>query len=214
MFKPPPHTKFLTGPCRGGHTSDDAVRRGESTNQQAMLMLHRVRELLVRQRTMLATALRAHLAEFGIVAPQGIHRVEKLAAEVHDPAVPVEAREVLMLLVDELSSVWRRIEALEALLKPSTVPTQSAGGSLRSQAWDHLRPWRSPAPCRIRPCSGRAASSPPGWASRPRAIRAAANGPNRLGLDDARSDIPLVRGRSGIAASRRRAPQVARAKVR
>ena len=43
--------------------------------------------LLVRQRTMLASALQAHLAEFDIIAPQGIHRVEKLAAEVHDPAV-------------------------------------------------------------------------------------------------------------------------------
>ena len=43
----------------------------KSADQQAALMLHRVRELLVRQRTMLATALRAHLAEFGIIAPQG-----------------------------------------------------------------------------------------------------------------------------------------------
>lgn len=88
----------------------------KSADQQAMLMPHRVRELLVRQRTMLATALRAHLAEFGIVAPQGIHRVERLAAEVHDPAVPQLARKVLMLLVDELASVWQRIETLEKRL--------------------------------------------------------------------------------------------------
>jgi transposase len=88
----------------------------KSADQQAALMLHRVRELLVRQRTMLATALRAHLAEFGIIAPQGIHRVEKLAAEVHSPAVPALAREALMLLVDELAGIWRRIEAIEARL--------------------------------------------------------------------------------------------------
>ena len=88
----------------------------KSAEDQAMLMLHRVRELLVRQRTMLATALRAHLAEFGIIAPQGIHRVERLAAEVHDAAVPPLAREALMLLVDELASVWRRIDALEKKL--------------------------------------------------------------------------------------------------
>jgi len=88
----------------------------KSADAQAALMLHRVRELLVRQRTMLATALRAHLAEFGIVAPQGIHRVEKLAAEVRSPVVPPLAREALVLLVDELTSVWRRIEALEARL--------------------------------------------------------------------------------------------------
>ena len=88
----------------------------KSADQQAALMLHRVRELLVRQRTMLASALRAHLAEFGIIAPQGIHRVEKLAAEVHGPAVPPLAREALMLLVDELASVWRRIDTLEKRL--------------------------------------------------------------------------------------------------
>jgi transposase len=88
----------------------------KSADQQAALMLHRVRELLVRQRTMLATALRAHLAEFGIIAPQGIHRVEKLAGEVESPAVPALAREALMLLVDELADIWRRIEAIEARL--------------------------------------------------------------------------------------------------
>jgi transposase len=88
----------------------------KSAESQAALMLHRVRELLVRQRTMLATALRAHLAEFGIIAAQGIHRVERLAAEVHDPAVPPLAREVLMLLVDELASIWRCVDMIEARL--------------------------------------------------------------------------------------------------
>src|SRR5690242_11948609 len=88
----------------------------KSAEQQSMLLLHRVHELLVRQRTMLATALRAHLAEFGITAPQGIQRVEKLAAAMQDPAVPRLAREVLMLLVDEFATVSRRIEALESKL--------------------------------------------------------------------------------------------------
>jgi len=88
----------------------------KSAENQAALMLHRVREMLVRQRTMLATGLRAHLAEFGIIAPQGIHRVERLAAEVHNPAVPPLAREALMLLIDELASVWRQIDVLEEKL--------------------------------------------------------------------------------------------------
>jgi transposase len=88
----------------------------KSAERQSMLMLHRIREFLVRQRTMLATALRAHLAEFGITAPQGIHRVEKLATDVHDPAAPPLAREALMLLVAELATVWQRIEALEKRL--------------------------------------------------------------------------------------------------
>jgi transposase len=88
----------------------------KSAENQAMLMLHRTRELLVRQRTMLATALRAHLAEFGIIAAQGIHRVEKLAAHVHEPSVPPLAREALMQIVDELASIWRRIDAVEERL--------------------------------------------------------------------------------------------------
>ncbi|MBS4073034.1 MAG: IS110 family transposase [Algoriphagus sp.] len=88
----------------------------KSADQQAMLMLHRVRELLVRQRTMLATALRAHLAEFGIIAPQGIQRVEKLAAQLHDPSVPPLARDALNLLVEQLASTWKQIDTIEMQL--------------------------------------------------------------------------------------------------
>ena len=88
----------------------------KSADQQAMLMLHRARELLVRQRTMLATALRAHLAEFGIIAPQGIQRVEKLAAQLHDPSVPPLARDALNLLVEQLASTWKQIDTIEMQL--------------------------------------------------------------------------------------------------
>src|SRR5580704_12263997 len=47
----------------------------KSADQQAVLMLHRTRALLIRQQTMLANAFRAHLAEFGIVLAQGIRHV-------------------------------------------------------------------------------------------------------------------------------------------
>ena len=43
----------------------------KSADQQALLMLHRTRDLLIRQRTQLINALRAHLAEFGLVAETG-----------------------------------------------------------------------------------------------------------------------------------------------
>jgi transposase len=43
----------------------------KSSDQQAVLMLHRTRDLLIRQRTQLINALRAHLAEFGLVAETG-----------------------------------------------------------------------------------------------------------------------------------------------
>ena len=58
----------------------EAVRRPtmrfvavKGPEQQSVLMLHRTRELLVRQRTMLVTAIRAHMAEFGIVARSASH---------------------------------------------------------------------------------------------------------------------------------------------
>jgi len=47
-------------------------------HQQAVLMVHRTRHLFVRQRTMLVNALRAHLAEFGIVAGIGRNGLERL----------------------------------------------------------------------------------------------------------------------------------------
>ena len=54
----------------------------KDVDQQSVLMMHRARNLLVRQRTMLVNALRAHLAEFGIIAPQGLRHVERLAAAI------------------------------------------------------------------------------------------------------------------------------------
>ena len=50
----------------------------KSAEQQSVLMLHRVRALLIRQRTMLVNALRGHLAEFGIIVAQGISRIREL----------------------------------------------------------------------------------------------------------------------------------------
>ncbi len=52
----------------------------KTAEQQAVLMLHRTRDLLVRQRTMLVNALRGHMAELGVIAPQGIARVADLLA--------------------------------------------------------------------------------------------------------------------------------------
>ena len=52
--------------------------------QQAVLMLHRTRDLLVRQRTMLINGLRGHLAVFGIVAAQGRRKASALIAGLDD----------------------------------------------------------------------------------------------------------------------------------
>jgi hypothetical protein len=57
----------------------------KDAEQQSVLLLHRARSLLVRQRTMLVNALRAHMAEFGVIAPQGLRHVEILTKTIaHD----------------------------------------------------------------------------------------------------------------------------------
>ena len=58
----------------------------KAEEQQAALALHRIRELLVKQRTMLVNALRAHLAEFGIVAAQRMTGLGELIAVLEDEA--------------------------------------------------------------------------------------------------------------------------------
>ena len=82
--------------------------------QQSILMLHRTRELFVRQRIMLVNALRAHLAEFGIVAGVGRNGLEKLleVTAAGDERVPPEARDCLLALRDQL--VLAKQQILEA----------------------------------------------------------------------------------------------------
>jgi transposase len=80
----------------------------KSEEQQGVLMLHRARELLVRQKTMLINALRAHLAELGIVTRLGVMGVRDLVALVEDTdqkLVPGIVRRALFPLCDQLRHV-------------------------------------------------------------------------------------------------------------
>jgi transposase len=90
----------------------------KDAEQQSVLMLHRARNLLVRQRTMLVNALRAHLAEFGIVAPQGLRHVEILTKTIaHQQAqLPELARSILQTIVDQLNGTMARIREIEGRL--------------------------------------------------------------------------------------------------
>ena len=84
----------------------------KTPDQQSILMLHRTRELFVRQRTMLVNALRAQLAEFGIVAGVGRNGLETLLeviADEQDARVPPEARDCLLALRDQLELAKRQI---------------------------------------------------------------------------------------------------------
>jgi transposase len=88
----------------------------KSSDQQAVLMVHRTRDLLVRQRTMIANAIRGHCAEFGIIAPKGIGRIGELTAQLADESavLPTVARESLHTLIGQLQGLTKQIVALDA----------------------------------------------------------------------------------------------------
>ena len=91
----------------------------KTAEQQSALLLHRGRERLVRQRTALVNALRAHLAEFGVIAPQGLRNVDKLIAIVRDESdarLPDLARQVLQVLAAQIEQVEAAVAELEKRL--------------------------------------------------------------------------------------------------
>jgi transposase len=91
----------------------------KTPEQQAVLVLHRTRDLLVRQRTMLVNALRGHLAEFGIVARQGVGGLGELLAGLRDAEptpLPALARQALRGLADEIGALEARIDEIEAAI--------------------------------------------------------------------------------------------------
>jgi transposase len=88
----------------------------KTIEQQSALLMHRTRDLLIRQRTMLVNALRGHMAEFGFVEAQGLHKVAGLAAIVvndGDERLPDLARQALKLITDQINELQNRILALE-----------------------------------------------------------------------------------------------------
>lgn len=86
----------------------------KSEDQQSVLMLHRVRELLIRQRTMLVNALRGHLAEFGIVTQQGIAGAGMLIALIEDgDLIPSLARSALLPLIGQLREVHEKVSEMD-----------------------------------------------------------------------------------------------------
>jgi transposase len=88
----------------------------KTVEQQSALVLHRSREILVKQETMLVNLIRGCLGEFGIVAPLGVRRVEELVAVVRDEAddrLPPEARLAMTVVAGQLDDLQRRIRDLE-----------------------------------------------------------------------------------------------------
>jgi transposase len=84
----------------------------KTPEQQSVLMLHRIRLMLVGQRTMLSNTIRAHMAEFGIVVPIGRRGLDELLAvlsDLDDERVPVLARDCLVAAAEQLLLVKKKI---------------------------------------------------------------------------------------------------------
>ena len=150
----------------------EAVRRPtmrfvqiKSTEQQGRLMLHRARDLLMRQRTQVINAMRAHLAELGIVAAQGrdgIKELLKIIANEEDARLPVDAHASLVVLAAGLQAVQTMIGSIE---KRIMVQHRSNEASQRLEASPELvlsGPPRSQRPFRIRRFLDRVVTSRPG----------------------------------------------------
>lgn len=87
----------------------------KSAEAQAALLDHKARDFLIRQQTQTVNAIRAHLAEFGIVVAKGIHNVDRLLEAVEQ--VPEAARSALELLADQLRALRTRIKTVTARIE-------------------------------------------------------------------------------------------------
>ena len=106
-----------------------------SVENQAALMRHRTRELMVGQRTAALNALRSHLSEIGVVAAQGVPNAYALKALVDggvdengEIVVPDCVRLALAPLVRQIDALDEAIEAIDRSLKRPPGPTRPRGG--------------------------------------------------------------------------------------
>ena len=86
----------------------------KSEDQQATLMLHKTRELLIKQKTLSVNALRGHLFEFGVVAAKGVGRVdERIEKAESDAKLPEIAKATVKILAQHMETIDASIAALD-----------------------------------------------------------------------------------------------------
>jgi transposase len=89
----------------------------KTTEQQAALAMLGVRDLLVKQRTMLINAIRGHAAEFGVTIAKGPKQVSELVQRLaSDGGVPALAREMVGVLASQLDGLEVKLKAIEKRL--------------------------------------------------------------------------------------------------
>jgi len=125
---PPAHVKPYVKRGRKNDAADAAASCEEvsrptmrfvtikTEQQQAVAGIHRVRDLLIKQRTMLRNQLRGMMAEFGVVAAQGRRGLNELLAILSDPEeqrIPSPLREGLMAIMETWRGIERKLEAID-----------------------------------------------------------------------------------------------------
>ena len=100
----------------------------KTKGQQARAMLFRTRDLLVRQRTQIINALRGHLAEFGLVAPQGTAHIVRLAGALDDgdSGLPEAVVELGGLLLERICELDEKIDGLSSKLREAAREDEEA----------------------------------------------------------------------------------------
>jgi transposase len=92
----------------------------KTPEQQSGLVLHRTRHLFIRQQTSVINAIRAHLAEFGIIAPvgrQGVEDLLRIVADPNDKRVPDIARACLAALGAQLRRIKEQILEFDRMIR-------------------------------------------------------------------------------------------------
>src|SRR6516164_6284669 len=105
----------------------------KTAEQQSGLVLHRTRHLLIRQQTSVINAIRAHLAEFGIVAPVGRHGLEELlhiVADINDKRLPEVARACVAALGGQLRMLKAQILHFDRMIIAWHAATRPANVSM------------------------------------------------------------------------------------
>jgi transposase len=91
----------------------------KTPEQQGCLMLHRTRHLFIRQQTALINSIRAHLAEFGIVAPvgrKGVAELLRVVADPNDKRMPEVARACIAALGTQLLALKQQILEFDRMI--------------------------------------------------------------------------------------------------
>ncbi len=103
----------------------------KTVEQQSILMLHRVRLMLTRQRTQTGNAIRAHLAEFGLVAPigrKGLASLLDIIADESDARLPATTRACLSMLAAQLQLLAAQILQNDRAIRERRGPPTPAAG--------------------------------------------------------------------------------------